>query len=187
MENKLLISATYREPITKWVSVLLIVIGIALPILTVLIIFGDFSGVLNYEGNILARILDDEDGVIYLAIIALVIVCVPIFLSMRISIRVYESHIMCKWASFRKATRVEYNQIASVEIGKLSDDTFHGGFAGALLSAISTLDIKLGESNRGPKKISYIVGSKKSQLSKEKAQQIRDIILEKKSLGKRSS
>ncbi|MCL2376192.1 MAG: hypothetical protein FWC76_02230 [Defluviitaleaceae bacterium] len=186
MENKLLASAKYCNPVIKWLCTFMALIGLAIPIVTVLIIFGDFNSFLNYDGNALDRILADEDGLIFLIASGAVIVLVPLFLLIsQVSIHVYESHVTFKWARLRKALEVEYSQIESIEIGRLwsgSDSFARNGLIGMLVAIlffwVKTLDIKLHNSKGIPEEITYIIGGPMTKFNKKKAAKMRDLILE---------
>ncbi|MCL2574162.1 MAG: hypothetical protein FWE34_06410 [Defluviitaleaceae bacterium] len=185
MENNLLASATYSNPVVKWLCIFIAAIGLALPVVTIMMIFGDFNSFLNYDGNVIDRILADEDGLIFLIATGSIIVLVPLFLvASRISIHVYESRVVFKWARLVKATEVEYSQIKSIEIGKMysGNDFVRRGLIGALVAIlffwVKTLDIKLHKSKGKPEEITYIIGSRMSGLNKKKAAQIRNLIME---------
>jgi len=184
-KGKLLASARYRQPMLTFFGMILIVVGLALPLIIVLIVFGDFTTFLNYQGSRIDSIMADEDGLIFLIFPVFALLIGVLVMRARISIHVYDTHIMCRWASLVKAARVEYNEITDVKI--VRDET-RWSMIGGLLSVFRTvtyaLEIHLDKSRRGPKSITYVIAGKRSQFNKEKAQQIMDIILQK--TGKKS-
>lgn len=185
MEGKLLASVKYINPSVKWFCTFIGVIGLALPVVTVMMIFGDFGSFLNYDGNMLDRILADEDGLIFLIVFGAVIVLVPLLLaSARISIHVYESYVVFKWARLAKAVKVEYSQIQSIQIGKFyaPGEFASNGLVGVLVTIlfwwVKTFNIQLSKSEGVPEKIMYIIGGGMSRFNRKKAEQIRSLILE---------
>jgi len=182
MKDKALASASYRHPVIKWLCGFLIVAAIVMPFIAIMIALEDLARMPDYEGDLFGYILEMEDGILFLAFAVFTLIFALVMLKIsRMSIHVYDSHILCKW-NYAKAARYEYNQIAHVKIDKPSGGAGHGLLVSAasalILSQIKALYIETNETVKRPKKIEYVIGGKRSQLSMEKAQQIRDIILE---------